>query len=120
MCLHRLHPRPIICHLTKDFIYLFILQMSHNKTRITFKERHKKNAKKNAKAYRIILGCDTPSSKPSPLLHFTLDPLKHKLDARTRADKSPALTNAYISAYDFSHLAAMLVAMCFKKCSASL
>ena len=52
--------------------------------------------------------------------HFALDPLRHKLDARTRANKSRALTNAYVSANDFSHLAAMLVAMCFKKCSASL
>ena len=43
-----------------------------------FKTKHskkdsKKNAKKNAKAYCIIVGSDAPSSKPSPLLHFTLD-----------------------------------------------
>ena len=75
---------------------------------------------KNAKAYCMTVGSDAPSSKPSPLLHFTLDPLRHKLDARTRANKNRALTNAHVSAYDYSHFAAMLVAMCFKKCSASL
>ena len=59
----------------------------------------------------MTLGSDAPSSKPSPLLHFTLEPLRHKLDARTGADKSRALTNAHVSAYDFSHFAAMLVGM---------
>ena len=54
----------------------------------------------------MTVGSDAPSSKPSPLLHFTLDPLRHKLDARTRANKSRALMNAHISAYDFSHFAA--------------
>ena len=39
------------------------------------------------KAYCMIVVSDAPSSKPSPLLHFTLDPLRHKLDARTRANK---------------------------------
>ena len=68
----------------------------------------------------MTVGSDAPSSKPSPLLHFTLDPLRHKLDAQTRANKSRALTNAHVSANYFSPFAAMLVAMCFKKCSASL
>ena len=68
----------------------------------------------------MTLGSDAPSSKPSPLLHFTLDPLGHKLDARTRANESRTLTNVHVSAYDLSHFAAMLVAMCLKKCSASL
>ena len=67
----------------------------------------------------MIVGSDAPLSKPSPLLHFTLDPLKHRLDARTRANKSRALMNAHVSAYDFSHFAAMLVEMCFKRFSAS-
>ena len=68
----------------------------------------------------MIVGSDDPSSKPSPLLHFTLDPLWHKLDARTKANKSCALTYAHVSAYDLSHLAAMLVATYFRKCSASV
>ena len=65
----------------------------------------------------MIVVSDAPSSKPSPLLHFTLDPLRHKLDARTRANKSRALTNAHVSEYDLFHLAAMLVATCFKSLS---
>ena len=68
----------------------------------------------------MVVVSDAPSSKPSPLLHFTLDPLRHKLDARTRANKSRALTNAHVSEYDLFHLAAILVTTCFKKCSASL
>ena len=35
---------------------------------------------KNGRAYCMIVGSEAPSSKPSPLLHFTLDPLRHKLD----------------------------------------
>ena len=81
----------------------------------TITKQNKNNeCKKTAKAYCMIVGSDAPSSKPSPLLHFTLDPLRHKLDARTRANKSRALMNARVSAYDFSHFAAMLVEMCFK------
>ena len=38
----------------------------------------------------MIVGSDAPSSKPSPLLHFTLD-------ARTRANKSRALINEHVS-----------------------
>ena len=59
--------------------------------------------------YCIIVGSDAPStsSKPSPL-----EPGQIKVEL--------CRTNAHVSAYDFSHLAAMLVATCFKKCSASL
>ena len=49
-------------------------------------KQNKNNIKrkaKNAKAYCMIVVSDAPLSKPSPLLHFTLDPLRHKLDART-------------------------------------
>ena len=83
---------------------------------VTFKERQKMLSK----SYCMIVVSDAPSSKPSPLIHFIVDPLRHKLDARTRANKSLALTNARVSAYDFSNLAAMLLSTCFKKCSASL
>ena len=101
------------------FIYFFhkrniIYIYAQYKVRITFKERQI-----NARAYCMIVGIEPHHQSLVHSSHFTLDPLRHKLDARTRANKSRALTNAHVSAYNFSHLAAMLVATCFKRGSAT-
>ena len=61
-----------------------------------------------------------PSSKPRPLLHLILDPLKHMLAERTEANNSYERTKVKTSEKGFSHLEAKLADKCLTKCEASL
>ena len=58
-----------------------------------------------------------PSSKPRPLLHLILDPLKHMLAERTEANNSRERTKVKTSE---KGLEAKLANKCLTKCEASL